>query len=388
MGAARRIVHIVSTMDMGGVQRLVLGLASTPALAADEQIILCLGAMSGDLLEEARRTHVVDECPFVWPASLPVPSYRLLKVMRSVGLYTLPVRIAAKLRELRADIVHTHLSEHIELQAAGAALAGLPIVWTIHGLYEPAGRVRSEWRLANLAGAWRGIQVTADSTPIVDDYVARAIGTRDAITVVHAGADVSAFTAERERVLGWRKAHGIPETAVVFGTAGRLSRVKGHDVLIEATELLAREHADVHVAIAGTGAWTEFLTDETKRRGLDGRIHLLGFQADVPAFVRELDVFVLPSRSEGFPLALIEALAAGRPCIATSVGGVEEMFGAEGGLVVKRDDPQALASAMKRMLFGDTRMAFSARGPAIAANYSYDRCGRELDAIYRRLLGR
>jgi GalNAc-alpha-(1->4)-GalNAc-alpha-(1->3)-diNAcBac-PP-undecaprenol alpha-1,4-N-acetyl-D-galactosaminyltransferase len=97
-------------------------------------------------------------------------------------------------------------------------------------------------------------------------------------------------------------------------------------------------------------------------------------------------VFVLSSRFEGFPVALVEALASGKPCIATPVGGVQEMVGADGARVVAPESVDGLADAMREMESPAVRAALAARGPAIARRFSIDRMAEQFAAIYERLL--
>jgi glycosyltransferase involved in cell wall biosynthesis len=173
---------------------------------------------------------------------------------------------------------------------------------------------------------------------------------------------------------------------VVFGASGRLVREKAYEVWVRAAGRLVAGSADVHFAIAGGGPLRRSLESEIARAGLKGRFHLLGFQSDVPGFLRELDVFVLSSRFEGFPLALVEALAAGLPCIATPVGGVTEMVGESGALIVPPESEEALAEAMKTMLSPAARAASAARGPGLAERFSIDRTADQFAALYDRLL--
>src|SRR5262249_60029896 len=139
---------------------------------------------------------------------------------------------------------------------------------------------------------------------------------------------------------------GIPADAIVFGSCGRLVGEKAYEVFIRSAAGLAAEDPSVRFVIAGDGALRAFLESEIARAGLGEKFRLLGFVDDVPGFLNELDVFVLSSRFEGFPVALVEALASGRPCIATAIGGIREMVGEDGALVVVPESEDALAGAM------------------------------------------
>ena len=120
--------------------------------------------------------------------------------------------------------------------------------------------------------------------------------------------------------------------------------------------------------------------------GLDGRFQLLGFESDVPSFLAQLDVFVLSSRQEGFPIALLEALGAGLPVIATRVGGVPEMLGDDGGLVVAPESDEELGAAIGAMASAERRDGYAERGLAMARRFPLERTAREFVALYQRLL--
>jgi glycosyltransferase involved in cell wall biosynthesis len=137
----------------------------------------------------------------------------------------------------------------------------------------------------------------------------------------------------------------------VVGTIGRLIEQKGLDIFIEAAALIAEQRSDVEFRIVGEGPLREMLEQQIAARGLTDRIHLLGHRSDAPELLKQFSVFVSSSRWEGLPYALLEALAARRPVIATQVLGSEELIqaGATGWLVPPAD-PAALSEAIGQLL--------------------------------------
>ena len=117
---------------------------------------------------------------------------------------------------------------------------------------------------------------------------------------------------------------------------------------------------------------------------LEKHMHLVGFQEEISDYLSQLDIFILPSRSEGFPVSLLEALASGLSCIATHVGGIPEML--EDGVVVPLEDPQALADAMLKLLDPTIRDCFARMSSQIVEKYSLDRCVGEFKKVYESLL--
>jgi glycosyltransferase involved in cell wall biosynthesis len=140
----------------------------------------------------------------------------------------------------------------------------------------------------------------------------------------------------------------------VVGGMGRLDRQKGFDVLIDALETLP----GVSAVVAGDGPERDALMRRIRDRSLSDRFSIVPWTSDIGPFLRSLDVFVLPSRYEGLPLALLEAMATGTPVVAADVGGVgEAVVSGEDGLLVPPDDAPALAAGIRRLLEAEEERA-------------------------------
>jgi glycosyltransferase involved in cell wall biosynthesis len=156
-------------------------------------------------------------------------------------------------------------------------------------------------------------------------------------------------------------------------SVGNLYPVKGHRYLIDALALLAARHPTLHVAIAGRGALADALTAHARDLGMAHRVHLLGLRSDVAAILTAADAFVLPSLSEGLPLALLEAMFAGIPIAATDVGEVAVALGhGEAGILVEPANPGALAAALDRLLSDPAAAGRMAERAALRAAAEYD----------------
>lgn len=386
--AARpHVVHIVGTPGTGGVQNLVFDLAASPAGRRYRHTMLCLFSGREEFAQRYRDAGIaVESISVPWPGSLDLGSYRVSQWLRHRLAFTFPSRLARLLRRLRADIVHTHVSHRIDLQADGVLRhAGLPLVWTIHGQYRPEGRELERWRRVTRLASSRPSAITAVAEELARDFRARGLDHPDGIQVTRGGTDVSRFRP-RPRDPEWRAHWGIPRDAVLLGAAGRLVPEKAYEFFVRAAARIVKEGSDAHFVIAGGGPLRELLEAEIEKAGLGSRFHLVGFERDVPFFLSQIDVFVLSSRFEGFPIALIEALASGLPSIATPVGGVPELMGEDGGLIVAPESVEELAAAMRKMLDPKTRAAFASCGPAIAARFSMEQAADRFTDLYSRLL--
>jgi glycosyltransferase involved in cell wall biosynthesis len=162
------------------------------------------------------------------------------------------------------------------------------------------------------------------------------------------GVDVSSYERALPRTALCAR-FGVPEDAMIIGSIGRLTYQKGFDVLLDALAQLT--HMNVHLIVAGTGEERDRLHKQARRLGIDRRVHLVGYRRDIPQWLGALDVYVQPSRFEGSPNALLEAMAAGCPIVATEVDGNSELI-ADGihGWLVQADHVGSLAGALGEAL--------------------------------------
>jgi glycosyltransferase involved in cell wall biosynthesis len=199
-------------------------------------------------------------------------------------------------------------------------------------------------------GAARVIAVSRQNAELLTIYY----GLRaDKITIVHNGTDLPDFK-ESDVALAraaLRAELGLPKQAVVILTLARLAPNKGHRYLVEAMPEVLRMHPNVHFLFAGEHDQAEPVIAQISALGLGSHVHLLGFRSDTHHLLAASDFFVLPSLAEGFSLALVEALAAGLPTVATDVGGASEVIQpGQGGILVPPADSAALATALKHLL--------------------------------------
>lgn len=172
-------------------------------------------------------------------------------------------------------------------------------------------------------------------------------------------------------------------------SVGNLYPVKGHRYLVDALALLSGGHPNLHLAIAGRGELAGELWARARDHGLADRLHLLGLRSDVAAVLSAADVFVLPSLSEGLPLALLEAMFAGRPIVASDVGEVRVALGdGEAGMLVEPGNPAVLAAALDRLLRepGAARDLGRRAARRAAADYDVSRMVRRYVGVYEAAL--
>ncbi|MFC7474210.1 glycosyltransferase [Dankookia sp. GCM10030260] len=328
--ATGAVVHVVQHLAPGGLEVMALELAHAQA-ARHPTLVLSL---EGDEAEAVA----------AWPR-LAEHRGRLLFGAKGPGLDPLlPFRLAALFRRLRPAAVHTHHVGPLLYAGPAARLAGIRArLHTEHDAWHLADPKRA--RLVRAALALARPVLIADA-PHVAAAVEAAIGARP--QVVLNGVDTDRFLpADAAAKAAARAALGLPLDRAVIGIAARLEPVKGVDLAVAA---MARLPGDAILAIAGAGGEAAAL--RAQAAGLGDRVRFLGLLGDMPGFYAALDLYCLPSRNEGLPLALLEAQACGLPVVATAVGGVPAAVDPASGTLVPAEDPAALAAALGAGLAG------------------------------------
>jgi glycosyltransferase involved in cell wall biosynthesis len=294
-------------------------------------------------------------------------------------------RLRALLRRQRIGLVHAHSP----VAAAGARLVagrGTQVVYTEHNLWS---RYHRATFAANLVTFPRNDHVFA-----VSDMVAASIRypgplrllPMPAVETLHHGVDPAVVV---ENADGVRGELGIPEDAPVVGSVANFKAAKDHATLLRATALLRRAVPGVRLLLVGQGPLEAQTRRQAAELGLGETVVFAGFRGDARRLAAALDVFTLSSTFEGLPIALLEAMALGRPAVVTRVGGVPEVVtdGVQGLLVPPRD-PAALAEALACLL-GDprlrARMGTAARARAL--DFDIRKAVRRMEQVYAGLLG-
>jgi glycosyltransferase involved in cell wall biosynthesis len=171
-------------------------------------------------------------------------------------------------------------------------------------------------------------------------------------SVIYNGIDLERFQKKKAFNKNIRKELQLSYSDILIGSIGDLRKAKGYDVLIDAAALLIRENPRYHFVVAGS--ITDLLSgfqQKIKQHKIDKHFHFFGHREDVPDILSQLDVFVLPSITEGFSLSTIEAMAVGVPVVATKSGGPEEIITNEkDGVLVNVLSPKEIAEAIKRYI--------------------------------------
>ena len=398
-----KVVRMISRLNTGGpaIHTVLLTRGLDAQRFTSRLVTGVVGPTEGDMSYYADRMGVT---PVV------VPELGRTVAWRS-DLVAL-VRLFRLLRREQPDIVHTHTAKAGGLGRIAAVAHNVVarltgrrpaiLVHTFHGhiFHGYFGRLVSRAlvvaeRLAALATA----RVVTVSESVKRDLVERyRICPEPKVTVVPLGIDFEWTAALEDRAGRLRETYGIPRDAVVLALVGRITAIKNHSLLVSSLSLVRR--ANIATLILGDGELRSELERVVQQHGLRGSVFFTKWMQDPATMYADVDIVCLTSNNEGTPVALIEAMAAGRPFVATRVGGVPDLALGEAvvaergvevyanGIHVPPNDPEALAAGIRYLVDRPAmRQAMGAVGQAAALKtFSKERLDTDMEAIYLALL--
>jgi glycosyltransferase involved in cell wall biosynthesis len=339
-GAARRngqpVIGMVQlSLHVGGAEVLAARMARR--FARDYRVVaVCLddlGPLGEALRDEGFPVHIVGRRPGIDPSC----------ARRLAGIF----------RQEQVDLVHAHHYGPF-FYSALSRLPGRrpPIVLTEHGRPFPDPTNPTTHRMANLALLRRGDRLVAVGRDVRRALIEKEGFPASRIEVVYNGIDLSAFDEPGRDRHQTRDELGLAPDDLVLIQVARLDPLKDHAMTLRALARLVQqpEHRAIRLLIVGDGPEADALAEQVRALGLEPFVRLLGRRGDVPRLLGASDVALLTSRSEGIPLAIIEAMAAGLPVVATRVGGTPEVVEEDRtGLLVAAEADDELARQIARL---------------------------------------
>jgi glycosyltransferase involved in cell wall biosynthesis len=304
-------------------------------------------------------------------------------------------RLARIIRTVRPDIVHTHTAKAGAVGRVAALLAGPRrpvVVHTFHGhvLRGYFGRAGTlVFRAIETALARVTDRLVAVSPEVRDELVALGVAGQERFSVIRLGIELEPRVAFAGDVTEMRRRHGIGAETFVVGWIGRMTGVKRTDDLLRALAALRERGVDAVLLLVGDGDDRERLEQRAHDLGLARACLFLGYQEDVAPWYAVCDAVMLTSASEGTPVTIIEALAAGRAVVTTRVGGVPDVVDdGETGFLVPAGDIEALARRLDLLARDpELRAAMGRIGrERMLRRYAVERLVEDVDALYRELL--
>lgn len=362
-----KVLHVTTHFNVGGISNYILTLSK--ALKSKGAVVV-VASGGGDLKAELDRYGVPHR-----ELDIKTKFEFAPKVFRSA------LRIARIARDEDIDIIHAHTRVSQVASLLASRLSGIPMVTTCHGYFKK--------RLRGIIDTW-GVKVIAISDAVrahlTDDLHVRS----DRIALIYSGVDISIFSpglqpggaGEARSELGLRE-------GPVIGTIGRLSPVKGQRYLVEAMRDITAKVPGVQAIFLGSGDEEAPLKRLAGGMMESGAVRFYASCPDTRKFLAAMDVFVFPSVKEGLGIALLEALASGKACVASSVGGIGNVIkDGHDGILVPPCDPKAISSAVLTLLGDDkARSRIGANGRAmVSERFTLDSMAENVMKMYGEIL--
>ena len=290
-------------------------------------------------------------------------------------------------------IVHSHTSKAGLLGRLAAKLAGVPIiVHTPHGHvffgYFGPFKTKIFILLEKLASRITDKIVTLSNRE-KEDYISFKIAEEDRLSVICSGIELNKFKesllSEKQNL---KKELGIPENSLIVGTAGRLVPVKGPEFLIKAAKYIISKYPDTYFIFTGDGPLENGLKRKALEMGISDNIIFLGLRDDVAKIISIYDIFVLPSLNEGMGRVLAEAMALGKPIVASNIGGIPDLvIHGKNGFLVPPKNPKELAKYIQ-VLIEDKgkREKMGLKGKEMSLNFGAESMIEKIASLYEELL--
>lgn len=324
-----KVLQVATHMNIGGIANYIYTLSRALKRCGVETVVASSG---GSLEDELRRQHIPHRYLDIMTKSEISP-----KVVKSI------FSLRRIVREEKIDIIHAHTRVSQTAAFFTSRLARIPYVTTCHGFFKK--------RLRKIFDTW-GYRVVAISDA-VKEHLSRDLGVREErIELLYSGVDADRFTKDYsgDEAQTVKRSIGL-RCGPVVGTIGRLSSVKGQRFLIEAMARVIRERKDVQCLVIGDGKEKETLEGLAKSMGISDSVRFISSVVDTERYLAIMDVFVFPSIKEGLGIALLEALASGRACVASRIGGIEDIIKHNfNGILVDVGDSEAIADSVKMLL--------------------------------------
>jgi glycosyltransferase involved in cell wall biosynthesis len=387
-----KILHIITRLDMGGSAQNTL--TSCSELSHKYRMILAHGLSLESRMTDSEKMLVAGRIKQAKERG--VKFIALSSLVRRIAplqdLKTL-VLLWQIIKREKPDVVHTHTSKAGILGRVAARLANAPhIVHTPHGhvFFGHFNRVASSMFLCIERFFARFTdRLVALTEGEKKDYIDLAVGDPGNLAKIHSGVDIVKYSTPRDNTVERKRSLGLSQNGGVIGFVGWLLPIKGPMYLLRAMETVWRVRPDASLIFVGKGDMDMDLRTESLRIGANGNVKFLGWREDIDELIPIFDILALPSLNEGMGRVLVEAMAAGKPVVASRVGGVPDLVKhGESGMLVPPANKDALAEAILHLLDNPEKARqMGQRGRERCRPFSVEAMIAKLDALYEGLLG-
>ncbi|MBU4343804.1 MAG: glycosyltransferase family 4 protein [Proteobacteria bacterium] len=387
-----KTIHIITRLDKGGsAENTLLTVMGLDREIYDVFLVKGLSVESNMADDETRAVEeMVKEAEREGIRIITVPGLvRRIHLFYDLKAFFALIKI---LRYEHPDIVHTHTSKAGIMGRWAAFLTGIPvIIHTPHGhvFWGYFGRCKTLFYIIlEKLTACITDKIIALTEQEKKDHLHFLIASEDKFSVVHSGINLDRFSNLSVDPAVMKRELEIPEGNLVVGTAGRLTPVKGQRYLIEAARKIVDVKPDTTFVFLGDGELLNELKNMAFRLGIRENVKFLGWRPDVAEVMSTFDIFVLPSLNEGMGRVLVEAMAMGKPIVASDVGGIADLVvDGKNGFLVPAADVEIMVVRINDLLeSAEKRKKMGENGKSRAANYSSNLMVKNIDQLYRAML--
>lgn len=365
-----RVLHLITRLPIGGAERMLVSVLRHLPVEQFESLVCCIQDR-GELAEEVE--------------SLGIPVIDL-KLMDKHGYDRRVVpALRSLIRDRQIDLVHSHLYHANMYGRLAAKHEAVPAIASVHNTY-----TRRKWyrHLINRYLGRHSFRVTAGSVDVEKDLLGVDRLPRKKVILLPNCIDLTRVDTGLSKEDAKIRL-GFQTDDLVLATVGRAEEQKGHSVLLEAFAHLrnsAPNGVRLKLLLVGDGRLLPALREMARDFGIDAYCQFPGNLPKLADVYRGIDIFIMPSLWEGLSLAMLEAMAAGLPMIATDVGGAREVLGdSKWGLLIPPNNPAAISTAVERLLTDDRLRSEIARAGKrrVEENYSVTSLAHSLSDLYR-----
>ena len=368
-----RVAIVVDTLKLGGAQRLVAAYAASAPTLGLSPVIITLSRNSTPFLQDSIRASEGVKLILLPASSL----FNLRRLRRLIQIF----------KEERVQLVQTHLIYSNILGVLAAHFANVPVIATLHSAMVHGGlKTKILKMIEDLVLRTYATRILAVGQ-LVADLNRHNYGRRN-VDVIPNGIPKPKFPPILDRERQRREMTGNGPDSTIVITVGRFSQAKGYQDMIEAFRLLQQKETKPTLVMVGSGSTVDRIKNQIEDSNLNQSVIMTGDREDVPHLLALSDVYASSSHREGLPLAVLEAMMAGLPVVATSVGDIPNVVTEETGVVVPPHRPELLAAALEDLLKNPKKR--QAMGQAAyrraMSEYSVDAWMQKHLALYREVL--
>jgi glycosyltransferase involved in cell wall biosynthesis len=350
----KKILHIITRLDMGGSAQNTL--LSCRELCEKYEIILVHGLSHESGMTDLEKQIVENGVEKAKKNGVKVKALpSMVRSIRPVKDFKALISLIRLIFKEKPDIVHTHSSKGGILGRMAARIAGVPhIIHTPHGhvFYGHFGPFASKIfvRVERIFSRFTD-RMVALTDGEKNDYINLSVCSPEKLLKIHSGVDVNKFMQANGNRVEKRRSLGLDQNEAVIGFVGWLLPIKGPDYLLKAMDYVWQGHPEASLVLVGKGDMDVDLRAEALKKNANGKVKFLGWREDIDEIMPLFDMLVLPSLNEGMGRVLVEAMAAGKPVVASRVGGIPDLVQhGETGYLVPPADEKALADSIKKLL--------------------------------------